>query len=356
MPQGLHGYKKREKLLYVKMVAGLRARIGWLGALPARALAWARRSTNLEILPEAARPSRHIRINNISMSLIFLVFSAMLVFAPFSIFRFAYVFVDLEIAKRDLAESRTMIDGLRDRVETLTGSALKFEMSLSDLLSTVDKKNARVGSSTSRVVSAGVDALDVAGLTSLLNMPESGNLGNRELARLKELAGYLDSSVPGIEKASTLLASQKDIMSEIPNIWPIQSGAGHVSMYFGQNENPFSSGQWYLHSGIDISTFRTGDPIVATADGKVIAANYEGSLGNAITIQHSHGFLTRYGHLRSFKVSVGQQVTQGQVIGILGNTGQTTGAHLHYEVHLGTSIIDPLRFLNKRQETIEFRP
>ncbi|MCX7026042.1 MAG: M23 family metallopeptidase [Spirochaetes bacterium] len=351
MPEGLSGYKKKEKLLYAKLVAGSKALFGWLAAAFARILAWARRRTFIEIIPEAARPSRRLRINNLSLSLIALAFIGLFGFAIFAVSRFAYVFVDLEIAKRDLAESRVMVDNLRDRVETLSGSALKFEASLSGLLAAVAKNEdgADLDVSVNR-------ALGVAGLTSLLNMPESGDLGNRELARLKDLTGYLDSAVPGLEKASTILAGQKEIMSEIPNIWPIQGGIGHVSMYFGQNENPFSSGQWYLHSGIDISTFHTGDPIVATADGKVIAASYDGTLGNAVTIQHSHGFLTRYGHLRAFKVSIGQIVTQGQVIATLGNTGQTTGPHLHYEVHLGMSIIDPLRFLNKRQETIEFRP
>jgi murein DD-endopeptidase MepM/ murein hydrolase activator NlpD len=351
VPQSLSEYKKREKLLYAKLVVGSKALFGWFGAAPARLLGWARRGTIVEVVPEAVRPSRRIRINNLSKALIALACVCLLGFAVFAVSRFAYVFVDLEIAKRDLAESRAMVDGLRDKVETLSGSALKFETSLSGLLAAVAKKDDGTDSD-----SAANGALDAAGLTSLLNMPESGNLGNRELTRLKELTGYLDASVPGLEQISTLLAGQKEIMSEIPNIWPIQGGIGHVSMYFGQNEDPFSSGQWYLHTGIDISTFHTGDPVLATADGKVIAANYDGTLGNAITIQHSHGFLTRYGHLRAFKVSVGQQVTQGQVIAFLGNTGKTTGPHLHYEVHLGTSIIDPLRFLNKRQETIQFRP
>jgi len=351
VPQGLSEYKRREKLLYAKLVAASKAFFGWFAGAPGRFSRWAGRRTYIEIAPEAARPSRGLRFNNLSLTLLLVACIGLGGFAVFATVRFAWVFVDLEISRRDLAESRTMVDSLRDRVEALSGSALKFETSLSGLLATV----ARKGDGTDADASAG-GALDVAGLTTLLNMPESGNLGNRELARLTDLTGYLNASVPDLEKISTLLAGQKEILSEIPNVWPIQDGTGHVSMYFGQNENPFSSGQWYLHSGIDISTFRTGDPVVATADGKVIAASYDGTLGNAITIQHSHGFLTRYGHLRSFKVSVGQQVTQGQVIATLGNTGKTTGPHLHYEVHLGTSIIDPLRFLNKRQETIEFRP
>ena len=351
MPQGLSEYKKKEKLLYARLVAASKALFGWFGGTTGSVIRWARLSTHMEIVPDSARPSRRLRISNLSLTLLILACVGLGGAAVYAVSRFAYVFIDLEIARRDLAETRIMVDSLRDRVETLSGSALKFETSLSDLLATA----ARKGDGANADLPAS-GALDAAGLTYLLNMPESGSLGNRELIRLKDLAGYLEASVPDLEKISTLLAGQKEIMSEIPNVWPIKGGVGHVSMYFGQNENPFSSGQWYLHSGIDISTFRTGDPVLATADGKVIAANYDGTLGNAITIQHSHGFLTRYGHLRSFLVGVGQQVTQGQVIATLGNSGLTTGPHLHYEVHLGTSIIDPLRFLNKRQETIQFRP
>ncbi|MFZ3109234.1 MAG: M23 family metallopeptidase, partial [Rectinemataceae bacterium] len=244
------------------------------------------------------------------------------------------------------ATSGAAIDELRDSAEALTGSALKFETRLAELLAIAARKPAVPGGSATAAVSEGGEALQAAGLASLLDMPVTDRLAYRELERLRGLAGYLDTATPGLEQLATVLAGQKEIMSEIPNIWPIRGGAGHISMYYGQNENPFSGGQWYLHNGIDISTFRTGDPIIATADGKVIDVSYDVGLGNCVTIQHSHGFLTRYGHMRSFSVRKGQQVAQGQLLGTVGNTGKTTGPHLHYEVHLGTSVIDPLRFLN----------
>ena len=344
MPEGLREFKRKEKLLYVRLVAGVKALFRGALSLPRRFLLWSGRKTSVVFLPHSGGKSRRLRPSNLTLGFAAIAFAGLVGFAVFASARYLAAVAMLEAAKRELADSRAAIDSLRDSAEALTGSALRFETGLSELLSIAARRKVQPVAGA-----AGDESLRAAGLSDLLNMPPSGGLAYRELERLRGLTGYLDAAVPGLDQIAVLLAGQKEIMSEIPNIWPIQGGNGHVSMFFGQNENPFSGGQWYLHNGIDISTFRTGDTIIAAADGKVIDASYDASLGNCVTIQHSHGFLTRYGHLRSFKVTKGQQVAQGQTIGALGNTGKTTGPHLHYEVHLGTSVIDPLRFLNIRK-------
>jgi murein DD-endopeptidase MepM/ murein hydrolase activator NlpD len=119
-------------------------------------------------------------------------------------------------------------------------------------------------------------------------------------------------------------------------------------MFFGQNENPFT-GQYYIHKGIDLSTYRQGDPIVATADGQVVTVDYEAEgFGNYVIIKHKHGFYTRYAHMQQSRVTTGQRVQQGEVIGYIGNTGLSTGPHLHYEVHIGSDVVDPFKYLNIR--------
>lgn len=344
MPEGLREYKKKEKLLYARLVAGAGAFFRAFVTLPRRFVAWAGQKTSIVVIPHTGAVSRRLQASRFILGAAGLGLAAILGFSVFATGRHLATVAMLEASRRELAESRAAIDELRDSAEALTGSALRFETQLSGLLAIAARRKGQPAAST-----PGDDALHAAGLSGLLNMPDSGGLAYRELQRLRGLSGYLDSAAPGLEQIATILAGQKEIMSEIPNIWPIQGGSGHISMYFGQNENPFSGGQWYLHNGIDISTFRVGDPVIAAADGKVIDASYDPGLGNCVTIQHSHGFLTRYGHLRSFRVTKGQQVVQGQPVGTLGNTGKTTGPHLHYEVHLGTSVIDPLRFLNVRR-------
>ncbi len=343
MPEGLRSYKKREKLFYVRLVAGTKAFFGGFVSVPRLIFAWLGAKTTIVFIPHSEAHSRRFGISRFFLGLASLLFIALFGFSLFASTRYVAVRIQLRMAQGKAAEARAAVDELRDGAEALTGSALKFETRLAELLA------AGAAGELKAAAAPAEDALRAAGLASLLSARSSGGMAFREVESLKGLSDYLDSAVPGLERIANTVAAQSDIMSEIPNIWPIQGGIGHISMYFGQNEHPFSAGQWYLHNGIDISTYRSGDPILATADGKIIDASYTAELGNSVTIQHSHGFLTRYGHMRSIKVKKGQQVAQGQVVGSLGNTGKSTGPHLHYEVHLGTSVIDPLRFLNVRK-------
>ncbi|MCE5256084.1 MAG: M23 family metallopeptidase [Spirochaetaceae bacterium] len=340
MPVSLSDVKEMEKRLTGKMAAWCkRVFFGLLKGMK-RVFSFLGHRVSFVVTSDPAKTAagKGLRMPWFLAALIILAVAGLLGFGIYSSANYLAVAAALGRSQYELQEARGTIDDLREATENLTGKTLKFESALSGVLSIEDRKN-----------NQDTEALRIAGLENLLNLPASRGVAGREVERLEGLADYMDSTAPRLERIASMLAGQKDIMSEVPNIWPIQGNAGHVSMYFGQNENPFSGGQWYLHNGIDISTFRSGDPILAAADGKIIDTSYDSSLGNCITIQHSHGFLTRYGHLRSIKVAKGQQVTQGQVIGALGNTGQTTGPHLHYEVHLGTSVIDPLRFLNLRK-------
>jgi len=134
-------------------------------------------------------------------------------------------------------------------------------------------------------------------------------------------------------------------LNENPRIWPIRGGIGTITMFFGENIHPIT-GKTHFHSGIDISTFRTGDAIVATADGYVITAEYDYNFGNFIIIDHNNGFNTFYAHMQYLIVQVGQRVQQGEIIGFIGNSGISTGPHLHYEIRIFSVSVDPLQYIN----------
>ena len=121
-----------------------------------------------------------------------------------------------------------------------------------------------------------------------------------------------------------------------PSIWP---AAGYVSSPYGLRFNGTE-----FHQGIDIAA-DMGAPIVATADGVVTAAGWNGGYGNMVDVDHGGGIVTRYGHASALAVTVGQQVRRGEVIAYVGSTGRSTGPHVHYEVRVDGQPVNPAGYL-----------
>jgi murein DD-endopeptidase MepM/ murein hydrolase activator NlpD len=132
------------------------------------------------------------------------------------------------------------------------------------------------------------------------------------------------------------------LASATPAIWPTY---GWLTGTFGGRPDPFT-GEPAFHQGIDISTEK-GQPVYATANGIIDSAAYTGDYGNLITIRHDFGLSTRYGHLSRFAVKPGQTVKRGDVVGYVGSTGRSTGAHLHYEILANNKLINPLQLLTQ---------
>jgi len=126
----------------------------------------------------------------------------------------------------------------------------------------------------------------------------------------------------------------------VPSIWPVR---GAVTAGFGQRMDPLS-GEGAFHSGMDISA-AFGAQVKATADGIVFQAGPDAGYGNSVLIDHGYGIATKYSHLSSISVVVGQEVRRGQTIGTVGMTGKTTGPHLHYEVHVSETPVNPFKYL-----------
>ena len=127
----------------------------------------------------------------------------------------------------------------------------------------------------------------------------------------------------------------------LPTIW---AHLGKINNEFGYRRNPFNGRGYEFHAGMDIDGNR-GDMVVAPANGVVTNADWKGGYGNMIEIDHGNGLITRYGHLSRIGVQVGDTVQRGQLIGLVGSTGRSTGPHLHYELRLNDKPINPRRFL-----------
>jgi murein DD-endopeptidase MepM/ murein hydrolase activator NlpD len=129
--------------------------------------------------------------------------------------------------------------------------------------------------------------------------------------------------------------------SFVPSMW---AHLGKINNEFGFRRNPFGGGAYEFHAGLDIDG-ETGNNVAATANGIITEADWSGGYGNMIEIDHGNGLKTRYGHLSRIGVRVGDAVQRGQIIGLIGSTGRSTGAHLHYELRLNDRPINPRRFL-----------
>jgi murein DD-endopeptidase MepM/ murein hydrolase activator NlpD len=126
----------------------------------------------------------------------------------------------------------------------------------------------------------------------------------------------------------------------IPSLWPVR---GQITAGFGQRMDPFS-GEGTFHAGVDISA-PYATPVQAAAEGIVLQAGTESGYGNVILIDHGYGITTKYGHLSKIYTVVGQVVGRGQFIGAVGLTGKTTGPHLHYEVIVHDTPVNPAKYL-----------
>ena len=188
-------------------------------------------------------------------------------------------------------------------------------------------------------------------LSSFVAMNDLEEEPLRDLNDLRSLRAYLDNAVEPLAEIQSVLDAQRELLVDIPTLWPVKDVRGNITQNFGPGRHPFT-GQWYLHKGIDIA-WAYGIPIVAPANGKVIKVGFESmGLGNFVVIRHKYGFYTRYGHMQNWVVREGQDVRRGQVIGYMGSSGLSTGPHLHYEVRIGTHVVDPFQFLSIRSTLV----
>jgi murein DD-endopeptidase MepM/ murein hydrolase activator NlpD len=136
-----------------------------------------------------------------------------------------------------------------------------------------------------------------------------------------------------------------------PSVWPLM---GTLSSSFGERSDPFS-GEGAFHSGIDLSAAK-GTPVHATADGVVLQAGWGGEYGKVVVINHGNRLQTYYAHLSEVLVLPGEDVRLGEVIALSGGTGRATGPHLHYEVRIGGTPVNPYRYLAKPRLAQSLKP
>jgi murein DD-endopeptidase MepM/ murein hydrolase activator NlpD len=174
-------------------------------------------------------------------------------------------------------------------------------------------------------------------------LPDTGG-GDASLAgEVDRLAAAVAEEGRSLRALARLMARAGRALASLPSRWPI---AGPVNSEFGRRASPWT-GQPELHRGIDIDASR-GTPVRAPAPARVIGAGRHGQYGLAVQLDHGHGVRSLYAHLDTVLARRGQRVERGQVIGLSGNTGRSSGPHLHYEVWVHGRPVNPRSFLWER--------
>lgn len=186
----------------------------------------------------------------------------------------------------------------------------------------------------------GYSAVTTAGQNGIKRKTETKELINGEVVSSAELSSEVikqpvtQITLIGTAK-TTASAKQRSSERSAGFICPLDRGSFTISSYYGDGRG---------HKGMDLAADK-GTPIYAAAAGTVTLAKYDGAYGNCVVIDHGNGLKTRYGHASVLKVSVGARVEQGDVIALVGNTGQSTGNHLHIEVLVNDNRVNPISYL-----------
>jgi len=173
------------------------------------------------------------------------------------------------------------------------------------------------------------------------------DLTKRQTGLLREMHEQVDNlylatsnQKVGFSSLLEALEGQRNLLACTPAIRPVK---GWMTSRFGYRNSPFT-GRRELHKGLDIAN-REGTQIIAPADGVIKAVGRKGLLGKAMDIDHGHGMVTRYGHLKEILKKRGESVKRGDIIAEMGDTGRSTGPHLHYEVHLNGVPVNPIKYI-----------
>jgi murein DD-endopeptidase MepM/ murein hydrolase activator NlpD len=231
-------------------------------------------------------------------------------------------------------ELRTQKEALTNRYSKLEQEAQERDVQVASLGSLAGEVSTLYGLKSDPILisaSSGASGIQEAQVTS--------SLDRLYALRTSALSG---ATTTGISLGLTKNATTGDWLraNAAPNLWPVE---GPVTGSFGERIDPFN-GEGAFHSGVDIAS-SYGQAVIAPADGVVDFADFLGGYGRAIILGHGHGITTRYGHLANFAVVTGQHVRRGDTIGYVGLSGRSTGPHLHYEVRINDTPVNPYKYL-----------
>lgn len=260
----------------------------------------------------------------------------------FNIAFFSFVLA-LYLQLKDANNNLIHMDSLKNSVDVLNKENLNRDNQLNEY----EQYTEEIKDKLQQIEELEKEIQDTMKQTKDLKEIEIAKLTNTEMSEEISQLDYDDLSEALDFKIETLNNVQSDVNlikrynNKIPTTMPC---AGRYTSKFGNRSNPFSRGGTEFHAGVDIAN-SYGTKVGATADGIIIVADYSGGYGNLVAIDHQNGYVSYYGHNSSLLVNVGQYVKRGEIIALMGSTGRSTGNHVHFEIRLNNTPVDPFKVL-----------
>lgn len=320
-----------------------------------------RKKVSVLIVDHSGAATRHLSISKVFFKLGVLIVFAALVAAGIGSYNYFRLKGELQTTagKIDYTDDKlfsknTEIKLLYEQLYTFADEVEELRAKIDELsaLGTEIIKTAKVKPGTMPVLPkdggyltgmGGPKSLEIDFGSSLDETPKMLMVSmHQELDQLNMMADYQRQN---LQTLLQVLIEEQNVVSSTPSILPIASGTHVVTSKFGYRKSPFTSARSF-HSGLDVSA-KIGTPIVSTGAGKVIQSGWKGDYGYMITVDHGYGVVTRYAHCSKLLKQVGDKVEKGEVIAQVGNTGRSTGPHVHYEVLLNGVFVNPEKYILK---------
>ena len=289
-------------------------------------------------------PNERVRTLSISKPVLKTVLLFIAALISLSLFLF-YEYNDVKDKVWELQAAREELMKQKAQVQGFALNLLDYKRQMF-LLRDLDAKLRRVVSLGPRdrarqvIGIGGPDGVGIQDLAELGEKKQDEALKemHNELSQLKGAASKQETS---LQMLIEYFEDKRSLYASTPQVWPVR---GWVTSPFGKRTSPFT-GIPTFHEGLDIAA-QTGTPVVAPADGVVLRAGFSPGYGNMVELSHGYGIRTVFGHNSRLNVKVGQQVKRGDIISYVGDTGSSTGPHLHYEVRLNGLPVNPRKYLN----------
>ena len=324
-------YKKAEKEFADRLGGWLRRAWSSLLAFFRLVVQKGRQRFTVMLIPHSEKKIFNFQIS--FFTLVFVTFTLSVVLVGFVVLATHFTTTNEQYTQADRRsqEYAATLSNFKDEIAIIRKLSKSFKTNMDGVLGTIGS-GAWTASGQGGPLPAASDVVEEAAAGEL-----------REISELRGITSLIRNSIEPLAEIQSVLETYQDWVDDAPTLWPLKGPYGNVTTWFGWTIHPFT-GQGYLHTGVDIA-WPSGVPVVATANGKVTQVGYSSQLGNYVQVNHKHGFVTKYAHLSASIVGIGQDITRGAVIGYLGNTGLSTGPHLHYEVRLGIDYQDPMVYM-----------